>query len=231
MMVALTACGSPFRDRTATPIHGTLTVQDLSTPRPTPLAYRIQLGDSLAIRFYRNPELNNDVIVRPDGMISLPLINDVPAAGSSPQDLGHELEHRYARELAVPDVTVIVTRFGGQRVWIGGEVGVQGELELVPGLTMLGAIQKAGGFKNTARLEQVVLIRKATDGRPRGASFDLTDVQRGTHPERDIQLEPYDIVVVPRSAVGNVNTFMELYITRNIPAGGVWLNFLAAAGL
>jgi len=150
----------------------------------------------------------------------------VPAAGMTPHDLGRELERRYQGELAVPDVTIIVTKFGGQRVWIGGEVGAQGELELVPGLTLVSAIQKAGGFKNSARIEQVILIRRGADGTPRGTSLDLTEVYGGVHPEQDVALEPYDIVVVPKSAVGNVNTFMELYVTRNLPAGGVWMNFL-----
>src|SRR5262245_6908321 len=133
IVIVLGGCGAPFRDRTAEPIAGTLTVESLDVPRPPPL-YRIQTGDSLAVRFYRNPELNNDVFVRPDGMISLPVVDDVQAAGITPHDLGRQLEERYQGELAVPDVTVMVTKFGGQRVWIGGEVGTQGELELVPGL-------------------------------------------------------------------------------------------------
>jgi polysaccharide export outer membrane protein len=227
LVLGMAACGAPFRDHTRGPIKGTLTLQNLETPPPTPPTYRIQRGDQLAIRFYRNPELNIDLIVRPDGMISLPLINDVSAADSSPQELGRDLEGRYKRELAVPDVTVIVTKFAGQRIYVDGEVTTPGELELASGLTLYGAITKAGGFKNTARVNQVILIRKTPSGKLGGASVDLTEVRGGTRPELDVELEPYDIVVVPRSAVGNVNTFMELYITRNLPAGGIWLNFLA----
>jgi len=223
----MAACGAPFRDYTAGPIEGTLSVETLAAPRPAPQPYRLQRGDSLSVRFYRNPELNNDVIIRPDGMISLPVVHDIPAEGRTPQELSQNLEHRYAGELAVPDVTVIVTKFGGQRIWVGGEVTTQGELELVPGLTLLSAIQKAGGFRNSARISQVILIRRGSDGKPRGTSLDLTDVQGGTRPEQDVELEPYDVVVVPRSAVGNVNTFVEMYVTRNLPSGGIWLNFLA----
>jgi protein involved in polysaccharide export with SLBB domain len=230
LMLAIAACGQPFRDHTRGPIKGTLQAETLAKGRPTPPPYRIQRGDSLAIRFYRNPELNIDLVVRPDGMISLPLINDVAAADSTPQELGRHLEELYKGELAVPDVAVIVTKFAGQRIYVGGEVGTPGELELASGLTMYGAIVKAGGFKNSARLGQVILIRKNPDGKLGGKSFDLTDVHGGTHPELDVELEPYDIVVVPRSAVGNMNTFVELYITRNLPAGGIWLNFLASAG-
>ena len=226
MMVVIGGCGAPFRDRSAGPIAGTLAVQSLDAARPAAAPYRIQTGDSLAVRFYRNPELNNDVFVRPDGMISLPLVDDVQAAGMTAHELGRDIEERYQGELAVPDATVMVTKFGGQRIWIGGEVETQGELELVPGLTLLSAIQKAGGLKNSARIEQVILIRRDSDGRPSGASVDLTEVYGGVHPERDVALEPYDVVVVPKSAIANVNTFVEMYITRNLPAGGVWMNVL-----
>src|SRR5262245_59044784 len=122
LIILATACGNPLRDRLASPIEGTLQVDTMATARPESAAYRIQNGDSLAIRFYRNPELNNDVVVRPDGMISLPLIDDVPAAGTSPQDLGKTLEQRYQGELATPDVTVIVAKFGAERIFVGGEV-------------------------------------------------------------------------------------------------------------
>lgn len=223
LMIALAGCGAPFRDHLAGPVDGTLVVQTLAEPQPAPQPYRIQRGDNLAIRFYRNPELDNEVVVRPDGMISLPLIDDVAAAGSSPQQLGEDLEHRYKGELAVPDVTVIVKTFGAQRIYVGGSVDKPGELELVAGLTVFGAIQKAGGFKDAARESQVILIRTGADRKPKGTSLDLTAVRAGTHPEQDVALEPYDIVYVPKSSIGNVNTFVELYVTRNIPGGIYWL--------
>ena len=69
MMIVIAGCGAPFRDHTAGPIDGTLAVQSLNVPRPVAPPYRIQTGDSLVVRFYRNPELNNDVFVRPDGMV------------------------------------------------------------------------------------------------------------------------------------------------------------------
>jgi protein involved in polysaccharide export with SLBB domain len=159
-------------------------------------------------------------------MISLPVVNDVQAAGITPQALGEALETGYRGELAVPDVTIIVTEFGGQRVWIGGDVETPGEFDLTPGLSLLGGIQKAGGFKDSARVHQVVLIRRDGEGRPRGTSLNLTDVYGGEHPERDIRLQAYDIVVVPRSSIGNMNTFVDQYITRMLPGGGVWAAFI-----
>lgn len=219
-------CGVPLRDRFAEPVDGGLAVRRLDVPRPASSPYRIQPGDGLSLRFYRNPELDGEVLVRPDGMISLPLIDDVQAAGLTPAALGRDVEARYTGELAVPDVTVVVTRVAGQRVYVGGEVENPSELELPHGMTVLGAIHKAGGFKNSARLNQVILIRTGEDGRPRGASLDFHDVVDGSRPDQDVALEPWDIVVVPRSTVADVNAFVELYVTRNLPGGGVWFNLL-----
>jgi protein involved in polysaccharide export with SLBB domain len=224
--LGLAACGAPFRDHYGGQIDGGLKVETLATPHVL-APYQIQAGDELSIKFYRNPELDTELIVRPDGMISLPVVDDVAAVGASPQALGETLEARYRGELAVPDVTVIVTKFGGQRVWIGGDIETPGEYELTPGLTMAGAIQKAGGFKDSARVSQIVLIRRGPDGRPRGASLDLTDVVGGKHPEQDVALSAYDIIVVRRSSVGNMNTFVDQYITKNIPASAYWAVLLA----
>jgi protein involved in polysaccharide export with SLBB domain len=226
LVFALGACGAPFRDYWAGEIDAGLDVQTLEMAGTKRAPYRIQAGDTLSIKFYRNPELDTELVVRPDGMISLPLVDDEIAMGRTPQALGDAIEARYVGELAVPQVTVIVTEFGGQRVWVGGDVQTPGELELTPGLTLLASVQKAGGFLNSARVDQVILIRRGLDGKPLGRSIDLTDVYGGQHPEDDVLLEPFDIVVVPRSAVGNVNTFVELYITRNIPGGSFWAAFL-----
>jgi polysaccharide export outer membrane protein len=226
ILLALGACGAPFGDVWGGHIDAGLRVQTLEQEALRRPPYLIQPGDTLSIKFYRNPELDTELTVRPDGMISLPVVNDVQAAGITPQALGEALETGYRGELAVPDVTIIVTEFGGQRVWIGGDVETPGEFDLTPGLSLLGGIQKAGGFKDSGRVHQVVLIRRDGEGRARGTSLDLTDVYGGEHPERDIRLQPYDIVVVPRSSIGNMNTFVDQYITRMLPGGGVWAAFI-----
>lgn len=226
LLVALGACGAPFRDMWARPIDAGLQAETLETAGLKKTPYRIQPKDKLSIKFYRNPELDTELVVRPDGVISLPLIDDEPASGRTPKELGDALEARYHGELAVPQVTVIVTEFGGERIWVGGDVETPGELELTPGLTLMSSVIKAGGLLNSARVDQVILVRRDAQGKARARSFDLTDVHGGEHPEQDVLLEPYDMVIVPRSAVGNVNTFVELYITRNIPGGSFWAAFL-----
>lgn len=186
-------------------------------PRPPVQPYVLQVGDELAVKFYNNPELNEEVAVRPDGMISLQLVNDVRAAGLTPTELDRDLAERYRPELADPKVSVIVKKPAIQRVYVGGEVGKQGELDLTSGLTLFQAIQGAGGFTKTGHRKQVILIRKGADGRPSGRAIDVRPIQSGEHPEEDVPLRPYDIVFVPRSKVGDVNAFVELYIRNSLP--------------
>ncbi len=226
LAMAVSACGGPFKDHFAGPIDGTLHVTPLMDGPAKARPYRIQLGDALDVKFYRAPELDSELIVRPDGMISLPLLDDVEAAGMTPQSLSNELEKQYGSELYNPAVTVAVTEFAGQRVYVGGQVESPGEYELPPGMTLFQAVQKAGGFKDDARKAQTILIRRQGDAPPQGASIDLAMVESGLHPGVDVELAPYDIIHVPRSSIGNTNLFVEQYITRNLPGGFWWANAL-----
>ena len=205
-----------------------------SRPPPTGLTlqapqgvqlYVLQVDDQIAVKFYRSPEMDEEVVVRPDGMISLQLIGDVAAAGETPQALSAELVRRYAGELSNPRITVIVKKPGGQRIYVGGEVGNQGELVLNGGLTLFQAIQKAGGFTKTARPDQVILIRRDGNGSATGTSIDVSTIETGEHPEQDVPLHPYDVVFVPRSTIANVNLFMEQYIRNNLPINYIPVTF------
>jgi protein involved in polysaccharide export with SLBB domain len=196
---------------------GLPTVADtVKEPPPLP-RYEIQVGDTLQIRFFRNPELDQVAIVRPDGYVSLPFVDDIFVANKTPQEIDKDLTERYRGELAIPDVSVIVQSFGGQRIYVGGEVGSEGVHELAGGQTLYQAIDQAGGFLDTAHRRQVILIRRGPDGTPTGHSFDLRQVEHGTDPEEDVPLQPYDIVYVPKSKIANVNLFMDQYIRGLLP--------------
>jgi polysaccharide export outer membrane protein len=190
----------------------------LATPAiVAPGPYLVTAGDQLAIKFYKNPELNEDVIVRPDGMISLQLVDDVPAAGRTPAQLGLDLRQRYAKELADPAISVIVRKTVGDRIYVGGEVGKQGVIHLVGGLTLFQAIQEAGGFAKTAHRKQVILIRRTADGKAIGRSIDIRPVQLGERPEDDVVLAASDVIFVPRSKIANVDVFVQQYIRDALP--------------
>jgi len=106
---------------------------------------------------------------------------------------------------------------GAELVYVSGEVGKQGPLPLVGGMTLYQAIQGAGGFLETAHREQVILIRKGSDGKPYGRAIDVRLIQAGESPESDIPMHPLDMVFVPRSKIANVGLFVKQYIRDALP--------------
>jgi protein involved in polysaccharide export with SLBB domain len=179
--------------------------------------YTLQPGDLLSVKFYYNPELNEDLVIRPDGKVSLQLIGDVVAAGQSPAGLATELTKRYASELATPSVTVIVRQFGDERVYVSGEVGKQGIVSLTDGMTLYQAIQAAGGFLDTAHRKQVILVRRSAEGKAVGVAIDVRAIESGNDPDQDVPLQPLDMVFVPKSKIADVNVYVDQYIRKNLP--------------
>ena len=188
----------------------------LANPVDRDAPYRIKIGDTLDIRFYKTPELNVEVPVRSDGMISLELVNDVRAAGLAPTELADELTRRYAAELTDPRVTVIVRGFGGQVFVQGDGIARPAAVPFGDGLTALQAIAAAGGMNELARRSNVVLIRRES-GTWKGYTMDLRKPLEGEDFAQDVQLQRDDIVYVPRKRISNVNLFVEQYIQNNIP--------------
>ncbi len=210
LLTAFAACSYPKAPYTPP-------LPTLATGQAAPAPYVMLVGDSLSIKFYKNPELNEDVVVRSDGMISLQLVGDVPAAGRTPMDLGTDLKQRFSSELQDPSISVIVRKPIGDRVYVGGEVGKQGFIDLTGGLTLFQAIQASGGFAKTAHRAQVILIRRTPDGKATGRSVDVRPVQEGERPEDDVLLAANDVVFVPRSKIANVDNFVEMYIREVLP--------------
>lgn len=182
--------------------------------------YRLQPGDELDIRFYYNPELNTSVLVRPDGRISLPLANEVQAAGLTPAGLTQRLRSSFEQELRRPELTVIVRSFNSQKVFVGGEVASPGVIQALGPLTVLQSVTQAGGFKETARLGEVLVIRRDPAAQePIVIPVDISAVVDGSQTNQDIALMPFDVVYVPKSPIANVNKFVDQYIRQNIPFG------------
>jgi protein involved in polysaccharide export with SLBB domain len=176
-----------------------------------PTVYTIQPGDELDIKFFYNPELNETVTVRPDGKISLQLIDEIQAADLEPLELDRQLTDLYSRELRKPVLTVIVRSFTRQRVYVGGEVDTPGLIVLQAGLTTLQAVFQSGGFKETAEPSETLVIRKGDDNKPIPLRIDLAAVMDAGGGS-DFQLQPDDIVYVPKSAIANANKFIDEYI-------------------
>lgn len=179
--------------------------------------YRITRGDVLDIKFLYNPELNESVPVRPDGRISLQIVKDVPVVGLTPVELTNVLTEKFAAELKKPEITVIVRQFTSQKVFVDGEVSKRGLIPLASPMTAFEAIAQAGGFTEYARTNEIIIIRRYQDKSPKITVVDLEKFVNGTDFGQDIMLAAYDIVYVPKSPIGNVNTFVDHYIRRMLP--------------
>jgi polysaccharide export outer membrane protein len=189
------------------------------TARLAPQAeYLIGVGDTLDIKFMYNPELNELAVpVRPDGRISLQLANDVKAANLTPNQLRTMLAEKYSAELRKPEVAVIVRTFTGNKVFVDGEVLFPGLIEVKGATTLMQAISQARGLRESARLSNIIVIRKDADGKAMSTNIDMRKIIDGTDLSQDIYLMPYDIVYVPKSTIANINKFVDEYINRVAP--------------
>jgi polysaccharide biosynthesis/export protein len=145
---------------------------------------------------WKEPEVSRVVPVRPDGKISLPLLNDVQAAGLNPGQLAAQITDSLKKFVTNPQVTVIVTTINSQRVYILGEVSRPGAFPLLPNMTVLQALSSAGGFTQFAREKKIYVLRNE-DGKQVKHPFDYKAVIDGKNPDQNIVLKAGDTIVVP----------------------------------
>ena len=188
-----------------------------SPPPSAPEPYRLRPGDELEIRFFHTPEQNVTLPGRPDGFISLPLVYELAVAGRTVEEVRSDLVERCSRELAAPEIAVIVRSFATYMVHIGGEVGRPGVLELSGPRTVLQAVFEAGGFLPGASPADVLVVRRTSDGGYELAASDLAKVLAGEDASGDLALRPFDVVYVPTSPIGDVNRWVDLYLRKNLP--------------
>ena len=165
-------------------------------PATTDPSYVIGAEDVLDINVWKEPDVSRTVPVRPDGRISLPLINDVQAAGLSPEQLAATVAESLRKYLNEPQVTVIVTAINSQRIFVVGEVQHVGAFPLIPGMTVLQALSGAGGFTPFANVKKIHVMR-VRDGKHIELPVNYREVLKGDNPDQNIKLEPGDTVVVP----------------------------------
>ena len=160
-----------------------------------PRDYVIGADDTLRIAVWNEPNLNATLPVRPDGKISLPLLDDVQAAGLTPLQLKESIKEKLKKYVADPRVTVVVTAMNSQRIFVTGEVTHTGAIALMPNMTMLQALASAG-FTQFANLKAIYLLR-TENGLQVKLPFNYKEVVKGRHPEQNIFLKPGDTIVVP----------------------------------
>jgi len=169
----------------------------LQAPATEPPAdYVIGPDDVLAVLYWREKELSGEVTVRPDGKISLPLLNDVTAAGLTPSQLRDRLTESSRKFVEDPNVTVVVRQMNSRKVFITGEVEKPGFYPLTGPATVLQLIAIAGGLKEYANAENISILRME-DGKSLSFRFNYRDVAARRNLAQNIQLRSGDTVVVP----------------------------------
>lgn len=163
------------------------------TPPP---GYVIGPDDVLTIVFWRDKDLSGDVIVRPDGLISVPLINEVMAAGQTPDQLRVKLEQLASKYIEEPNAVVVVKQINSRKVFITGMVNKIGAYPLTGPTSVLQLITMAGGLQDFADQENIVVVR-TENGRQVPYRFNYKDVVKRRRLQQNIQLQPGDTVVVP----------------------------------
>ena len=159
----------------------------------TPERYEIGADDTLDVIVWREEKVSGPVQVRPDGMITVPLLGDVAAAGHTPEQLAEDLRQGLARYIDNPNVVIRVTTMGSRRFFVIGNVRTPGMYEMRPNQTYLQALAVAGGFTEFAKRGSVRILRKMGGGTPLEPNYDA--ITRGEVP--DVRLEPNDTIIVP----------------------------------
>jgi polysaccharide export outer membrane protein len=162
---------------------------------PLPADYVIGAEDMLDVVFWTAKEMSHQVLVRPDGKISLPLIGDIQAAGLTPERLAVSLKKAAEQFVHDGDVTVIVTEIHSRKVYVVGEVSKPGTITLGSEMTVLQALGEAGGFLEGASKGNVTIVRNDAGG-ARRFKFNYNDVVRGKNVQQNIKLLPGDTILV-----------------------------------
>ena len=157
--------------------------------------YVIGADDTLHISVWKEPDLSETLPVRPDGKISMPLLNDIPAAGLTPLQLKDSITEKLKKYIADPRVTIVVTAMNSRRIFVTGEVLHTGPMVLLPHMTVLQALAQAG-FTQFANPKNIYLLR-TENGKQEKLPFNYKEVVKGNHPEQNIALKAGDTLVVP----------------------------------
>jgi len=166
------------------------------TDRSPEAEYLLHAGDVVQIFVWKEPDLTRDVTVRLDGRITMPLLGDVEAAGRTPQELSKELASRLAKLIENPVVTVSLTQPNSSRFFVIGQVGSSGGYPLTGRVTVLQALALAGGFKDFAKTDKILVIRSGSSA-PTATSFNYKKIEDGSDLAQNVVLRAGDTILVP----------------------------------
>jgi polysaccharide export outer membrane protein len=158
-------------------------------------SYVIGESDMITVTVLKEPTLSGNLLVRPDGMITMPLLGDIKASGMTPPQLSVDIAKRLKKYIQDPNVSVILTQINSKKVYLLGEVAKIGPVEITPGMTVLEAISSAGGLTQYANTRKMYILRNA-DGRHTKIPVEYKKALKGNS-SLNLTLEPGDTIVVP----------------------------------
>jgi polysaccharide export outer membrane protein len=180
--------------RAAAPTAPAASPSDAATT--TPADYVIGAGDVLQVVFWREPDMSAEVVVRPDGRISLPLLNEIAVTGLSPEQLRQKLATDAQRFVQEPNVAVVVKQINSRRVYITGQVAKPGPYPLTTSMNVLQLISTAGGLNEYAK-EKDIIVMRTENGKAMNYPFNYKDVVHRKNLKQNIELKSGDTVIVP----------------------------------
>ena len=191
--------------------------------------YKLGFGDVVEVKFFNNEQFNEIVAVRPDGRITMEKIGDIFVTGMTPSQLDSLITVTYAKIILDPDVTVFVRQFGGYKIYVLGEVNTPGGFTLERNMTVAQALAIAGGYKTSARLGNVMVLRQGKNGTVDALKIDVNDYLDGeimNLESEDLFLQPQDIVYVSSTFFADVSTFLKQVYDGLLPPVDVYLRAL-----
>lgn len=161
-----------------------------------PAGYTVKAGDMLSVSVWKEPDLQREALVRPDGSFSFPLVGEVDARGKTVADLTKIVSQRLGKYISDPVVTVSVQEIKGNKIYVIGQVNRPGEFVVNPSVDVMQALSMAGGTTPFAALGDIVILRRTASGK-QALPFKYNDVARGRNLQQNIDLQSGDVVVVP----------------------------------
>jgi polysaccharide export outer membrane protein len=174
----------------------TLPALHVSAQDPVRDTYIIGVGDFLKVSVWKNPDLQAEVPVRPDGRISVPLIGEVHVAGLTPLEVQSLLTESYTSFVTAPSVSVLVTQINSRKVFILGQVQESGAFDILQPTNVMQALAMAGGMTEFARTNKIVVLREVNGVKKRW-QVNIDAIASGKSPGDNMLLEPGDTIIVP----------------------------------
>lgn len=177
---------------------------------PGEYRYRLVPGDVVEISYRYTPEFNQTVTIHPDGYVVLEIVGEIKLGGFNLEEARREIIARAGRRLKDPEVTLILKEFQKPYFVVSGEVTQPGKFEIREKTTALQAVLMAGGFKDSAKSSQIVVFRQINAEFAEVKTLNLRGIKKTGDLENDLDLQPGDIILVPRNNFSKLERFIRL---------------------